>query len=70
MKKLADAPLTTEQKYDLVATPVTLDGKKAAIRGALNAYATVVAVDRSGAAAQFSWSAVARVVANGGRFMS
>lgn len=61
--------MTTEQKYALIEAPVTLDGKPAKISGALKQVATVAALP-DGLAIEFSWQAVARIVASGGNFKS
>ncbi len=47
----------------------TLDGIRAIIRGRRNGFATVVSLD-SDARAAFTWSAVERVMSNGGAFKS
>ena len=62
--------ITTEQKYELISARVTLDGKPAKISGARMQFATVATLDASGAAVEFSWQAVARIVAAGGKFKS
>lgn len=60
--------ITTEQKYDLINVRVTLNGKPAKISGARMQFATVATLDSSGTAVEFSWPAVARIVAAGGKF--
>ena len=60
--------ITDETKWDLVNAEVTLDGKRAKISGAKSKFATVWQFDNSAISAQWSWEAVARVVANGGKF--
>lgn len=60
---------------DLMRAEVTLDGKPAHISGRLLPYAVVWQVPPDGDLAQskdvqFSWAAVARVVAGGGAFKS
>jgi hypothetical protein len=60
--------ITTEQKYELIAARVTLDGKPAKISGTRQQFATVATIDPNGPAVEFSWPAVARIVATGGKF--
>jgi hypothetical protein len=61
--------VTIDQRYDLIAAVVTLDGKPAKISGALQPFATVALLP-SGTATEFAWITVARIVANGGAFKS
>lgn len=49
--------------------PVTLDGTPAVIGGIRNDYATVSALPH-GASYEWSWPAVARIMSNGGNFVS
>lgn len=49
--------------------PVTLNGRPAIIRGAFQAFATVEQ-EREGLGCEFSWQAVANVMAKGGAFKS
>ena len=58
-----------ECRRELCQAEVTLDGQKAVIVGARNRFATV-RQHPSGLTAEWSWEAVARVVANGGHFKS
>lgn len=62
--------VTTEQKYELIAAHVTLDGKPAKISGARQQFATVATLNASGAAVEFAWTTVARIVVAGGKFKS
>jgi hypothetical protein len=59
--------LTLDDKRALCATPVTLNGAPAVITGAMEKTALVIAFDGA-ARAEYSWPAVARITANGGRF--
>lgn len=59
--------LTLQQRRDLVAVPVTLDGEPAVITGAQNEFATIATL-RGGRAAPWSWPAAERVVQAGGHF--
>jgi hypothetical protein len=61
--------LTIEQKRDFCQLRVYIDGHPARISGALNDFATVQAIGR-GIRVEFSWAAVARIVAAGGWFSS
>jgi hypothetical protein len=54
------APLTLADKRDLCAMPATLNGAPAAITGAAERFALVVALDGS-ARAEYSWPTVARM---------
>lgn len=50
---------------------VTLNGKPARVKGYMNDFATVAPLDTSLGAFEWSWTAVARIVAaRGGRFVS
>jgi len=49
--------------------PVTLNGRPAVIRGAFQDFATVEQ-EREGLGCEYSWPAVARVMAKGGAFQS
>ncbi len=62
--------MNIEQRYDLIATKVTLDGRPARICGAKCQFAVVRALDGSTGDFQWAWETVAHVVANGGRFRS
>lgn len=60
---------TLEGRRELCARPCTLNGRPAAIGGALEAFATVR--DReTGLGAQWAWPTVARVLERGGDFYS
>lgn len=61
--------ITPEQREELVAAEVTLNGNRAKIGGTRNDFATVTDITTR-LSAEWSWDAVARVVANGGRFTS
>lgn len=56
----APAPLTLADRRDLCALPATLDGKPAAITGAMEKTALVVTFDGS-ARSEYSWPTVARM---------
>lgn len=56
-----------EIRNRLCNTPATLDGKPANICGRLNQFAIVRTLDGT-ASAEFSWPAVARIVASGAAF--
>jgi hypothetical protein len=60
--------VTTEQKYELIAQHVTLNGKPAKISGARQQFAMVATLNSEGAAVEFAWTTVARIVAAGGKF--
>lgn len=65
-----NAPLTPERleaRRALCEAKVTLNGKRAKIMGARKQFATVAQFD-TGLSAEWSWEAVARIVANGGNF--
>ena len=59
--------MTQAEKNKLTDTPVLLNGRPARIIGRLLPYPRVVDM-RSDIEAEFSWDAVARTVAAGGRF--
>lgn len=63
--------MNRDERYDLVMTDnVTLDGKRAGIRGCNNPYATVCQLP-SGLAVEFAWETVKYVVENKqGKFKS
>jgi len=52
------------------ATPLTLDGLPARLRGRLAPFAIVCRADGKGGDVEYSWDAVARIIANGGAFRS
>ena len=64
-------PLTRNQRAAIAeewtAQPCTLNGKPAKITGRLNEFATVGAL-QGWMASEFSWEAVARIMAKGGNF--
>lgn len=60
--------ITTEQKYELIASRVTLNGKPAKVSGARLQFATVATLNSDGAAVEFAWPTVARIIAAGGKF--
>lgn len=57
------------ERQELCAAPVTLDGQRAKVMGYTKPYATVMQV-KTGLSAEWSWEAVARIVARGGAFHS
>ena len=60
---------TLEQRQELCAARVTLDGKPAAVSGYRLDFARVT--DRkTGLSAEWAWPTVARIVARGGAFSS
>jgi hypothetical protein len=59
----------TLDRYALCEATVTLNGQRAKVSGAGLDYARVTDV-ATGLSAEWSWEAVARVVANGGAFTS
>jgi hypothetical protein len=61
--------VTTNQRRELCAARVTLNGQPATIAGIQCDYARVTD-QRSGLSCEWAWPTVARVVANGGRFES
>jgi hypothetical protein len=60
---------TLEQRYELCAAEVTLDGKRAKITGARLEFARVTVLP-DGPGYEWAWPTVARIVAAGGRFQS
>lgn len=65
---MADA-VPLDERRELCAADVTLDGRPARIAGSRNDFATV-RVRATGLGAEWSWPTVRRVVANGGEFRS
>ena len=61
--------ITREQRYDLIDTHVTLNGKPAKISGAMMEYAMVSTLDGS-LSFEWAWVTVARIVAAGGKFVA
>ena len=61
-------PLTIEEKKNFFDVKATLDGKPAKIRVQENGFARVYQIENTCYGAEWSWEAVARVVANGGKF--
>ena len=61
--------LSVEERQALCAAEVTLNGERAKVSGAQRAFARVTQI-ASGLSAEWSWGAVARVVAAGGGFRS
>ena len=59
--------ISTDERYDLIDARVTLNGKPAKISGARMQYAMVATLDGS-MEFEWSWEAVARIVAAGGKF--
>jgi hypothetical protein len=60
---------TIEQRRELCAATVTLDGQPAWIGGASLDFAIVRQI-KTGLGAEWAWPTVARIVANGGAFKS
>ena len=58
-----------EARLSYCAMPCTLDGVEAVIMGARNPFGTVSRRD-NGLGADWSWQAIARVMAKGGAFRS
>lgn len=62
--------ISPSERLDLVCVKgLTIDGDRAAIGGVRNDFATVSNL-RTNASHEFSWEAVARIVAKGGAFKS
>lgn len=61
--------ITLENRRELCQARVTLNGRPAVIGGVRNPFATVAYLDGSGEL-EWSWDAVARIVASGGKFSS
>lgn len=59
--------MTDEQKAELCATPVTLNGRPAVISGWKQPFATVKVLN-GGLSIDYSWQAVACIVERGGDF--
>lgn len=67
-----NAPITEERlakRLGFTDAEVTLNGERAKISGVRNRFATVTQM-RSRLSCEFSWEAVERIIANGGRFQS
>lgn len=60
---------TLDQRRELCAAKVTLNGQPATISGAMRDFAVVRDI-KTGLGAEWAWVTVARIVANGGRFRS
>ncbi len=60
--------LTLAQRRALCDTPITLDGVKAHLTGALQRFAVVVDADNR--QIEYSWGAVARIMAQGTNFVT
>lgn len=61
--------MTEEEKGRLMAAPVTLNGYKAIMSGRGMPFARIWAMtERGEISVQWSWPAVARIVASGGAF--
>lgn len=63
--------MTEDQKRDLMAKPVTLNGLPAIVSGACGPFAmvrTLSPAPRHHISGQWSWPAVARVIQSGGAF--
>jgi|DEB0MinimDraft_4_1074332.scaffolds.fasta_scaffold190919_1 hypothetical protein len=58
-----------DERYDLVNTPVTLNGQPAQIAGAKMDFPIVRNIE-TGEHYEYAWQTVAHVVANGGNFKS
>ncbi len=64
----ADYP-NSEDRFALCAEKITLNGRPAKISGAGRPFARVTD-SQTGLSAEWSWRAVARIVAKGGQFRS
>ena len=63
--------MTHEEKVKLIETPVTLNGHPAIVSGAVGPFAyvrTLAPCGKHHIGGEFSWPAVARIVAAGGAF--
>lgn len=67
---ITQSPDTLEARRALCAARVTLNGSRAIVTGARNPFASVVSLDGPQYDVTYSWTAVARVIANGGAFKS
>jgi hypothetical protein len=63
-----------DYRYDLIdkanAMGITLDGQIAAMAGARNTYGVVRLLSGKGGDVEYSWPAIARILDNGGKFVS
>ncbi len=66
---MTNTEVSLDQRFALCEADVTLDGLPARVCGARSRFATV-RLTKSGLSAEWSWEAVARVVAKGGHFFS
>ena len=63
-----DMVVTYEQRKEIMAQPVTLNGKPATVSGGMTKFAVIRQLG-GGLSFEWSWSAVARIVKNkGGEF--
>jgi hypothetical protein len=67
-------PTTRDYRFDLIdkanAMGITLDGQSAAMAGARNTYGVVRLLSGKGGDVEYSWPAIARILDNGGAFVS
>jgi len=65
---------TRDYRFDLIdkanAMGITLDGQIAAMAGARNTYGVVRLLSGKGGDVEYSWPAIARILDNGGKFVS
>lgn len=65
---------TRDYRFELIdnanAMGITLDGQPAAMAGARNTFGVVRLLSGKGGDVEYSWSAIERVLANGGAFVS
>jgi hypothetical protein len=65
---------TRDYRFDLIdkanAMGITLDGEIAAMAGARNTFGVVRLLSGKGGDVEYSWSAIARILDNGGKFVS
>ena len=68
------AQATRDYRFDLIdkanAMGITLDGQPAAMAGARNTYGVVRLLSGKGGDVEYSWPAIERILANGGKFVS
>jgi hypothetical protein len=62
--------MTRDERRALCAERVTLNGAPAVVTGARNPFAVVATLSAPHVEAEYSWTAVERVIARGGTFRS
>ncbi len=67
---MTDTSISRDDKVKLISARVTLDGAPATIGGTALPFAEVSRLDGKGGRVEYAWTTVARIVANGGRFVS